>query len=289
MTQQMIIGVDFSAAKSKNGTWITEAVLQGGTLTVKRCYRPSANLAKAHAALEKMLLALPSTTVVALDFPFSIPVQFAAQLAPNASNMPDMWRAMSRDVKQYDRFEKASEAFVRFHGEMIRRSDANFGGPFSPVKSINPNMRPMTFHGMNLLHRLWTSKKGFHVPPLRRESHRNGPTLLETMPGVVLRSFGLPSAGYKGRNDREARKAILDGLIHALKAGTSLTLQVHGNERKEYINNADCLDSLAAGVSAAMWHVNQSRLLLPRDSVPADEEFKRAQLEGWIYAPQPAQ
>ena len=221
MTQQTIIGVDFSAAKSRNSTWITEAVLQGCTLTVKGCDRPSTNGTKALETLEERLLELPSTAVAALDFPFSIPRAFAAQIAPNASVMPDVWRAVAHDIGEYCLFVKGCGAFVQFYGEMIRRGDANFGGPFSPLKSVNPNMRPMTFHGMKLLHRLWTSDKGFHVPPLRRQANRSGPTLIETMPGVALRSFGLPAMKYKDNDQQRVREEILTGLVTKVERNTN--------------------------------------------------------------------
>jgi hypothetical protein len=289
MTQQTIIGVDFSAAKSRNSTWITDAVLQDCTLTIKRCGRPSTNGTKALEALEKRLFELPPTAVAALDFPFSVPWEFGFQLAPNASMMPDVWKAVAQDIGDYDRYKELRDAFVQFHGERIRRGDANFGGPFSPLKSVNPDMRPMTFHGMKLLHRLWTSDKGFLVPPLRHEGDHKGPTLIETMPGVVLRSFGLRATGYKGNNDHKERMEILAGLTRELKQHVQLSLQLRGEEKKQCIDNADCLDSLVAATSAAMWAINHLSLLSPRESIPPDEEFKRAQLEGWLYAPKPAQ
>ena len=289
MTQQTIIGVDFSGAKSRNSTWITETALQGCTLTVKCCYRPSANGTKAHEALEKRLLELPPTAVAALDFPFSIPRAFAARLAPNASIMPDVWRVIAHDIRDYDVFVKLCETFVQFYGEIIRRGDANFGGSFSPLKSVNPNMRPMTFHGMKLLHRLWTSDKGFRIPPLQLEANRNGPTLIETMPGVVLRSFGLPSTKYKGNDNQTERKEILTGLMRQLERNINLTLQLCNKEQKECIDNADCLDSLVAATSAAMCAMDESPLQSPREFVPQDEEIKNAQLEGWLYAPKPFQ
>ena len=289
MTQQTIIGVDFSAAKSRNSTWITEAVLQDCTLTVKRCDHPSNNGTKALEALEKRLLELSPNAVAALDFPFSIPREFAAKIAPNAEVMSDVWRAVAHDIGEFGLFVKWCEEFVQFYGEMIRRGDANFGGTFSPLKSVNPNMRPMTFHGMKLLHHLWTSDTGFHIPPLRHRANCNGPTLIETMPGVVLRSFGLPATKYKGNDQQKAREEILAGLTPQLERNTSLTLRLCDKEQKECVDNADCLDSLVAAISAAIWAKDDSMLVLPREFVPHDEELNNAQIEGWIYAPKPAQ
>ena len=70
---------------------------------------------------------------------------------------------------------------------------------------------------------------------------------------------------------------------------TSLTLQIFNKEQKECIDNADCLDSLVTAISAAIWAMDESPLLLPREFVPHDEELNYAQIEGWIYAPKPAQ
>lgn len=285
MAERTIVGVDFSGRKSGNTTWVTKAALQGNTLDVDLCCRPAGNRGKAYEKLENLLHELRDDAVGALDFPFSLPRDFAIEVAPNASRMPDVWEAVA-NIKEYSRFDKLRRYFVERHGEMIRRGDANFGGPFSPLKAVNPDMLPMTFHGMRMLHRLWTSDKGFRVPPLCADK-RCGPTLLETMPGVLLRRFGLPATNYKSKNKsnkgrpEDVRETILDGLEKL----SAPTLKIPDNEKERCLTNADCLDSLVAAIGAALWVIDKSQFLIPRGTIPTNEEIALARLEGWIYAP----
>ena len=292
MAERTIVGVDFSGAVEKgnrSNTWKTEAQLYGYTLEIEDC-RPIQR-----ASLTEFLENLQDDdSVVAMDFPFSVPRKFAEELLPTSGKMPDVWRTVAEDIKEYHLFKKLRDSFVERHGEIIRCGDANYGGPFSPLKTEgSPVMLPMTFYGMKMLHQLWQSEKGFRVPPLpivyRNGAYRNGPTLLETMPGVLLRSFGLPARNYKTKNKtnqghpEKVREKILVGLER--KCGP--TLQIREKERKECIDgkNGDCLDSLVAAIGAAMWVLNKSQFLTPRESVPHSEEMDNAQLEGWIYAP----
>lgn len=285
MAERTIVGVDFSGQVRGNTTWATEAVLRDNTLDVKLCCRPSGNRDRAYEKLEELLHELRDDAVVALDFPFSLPRDFAMEVAPNAYRMPDVWEAVA-NITEYNQFDEMRHCFVERHGEMIRRGDAHFGGPFSPLKVVRPNMLPMTFHGMRMLHRLWTSGKGFRVPPLRPEKHC-GPTLLETMPGVLLRRFGLPAINYKSKNKSNndhpetVRATILDGLVKM----SAPTLKILDREKERCLANADCLDSLVAAIGAALWVIDKSQFLIPRETIPTNEEINFARLEGWIYAP----
>ena len=287
MAEQTIVGVDFSGAVEKgnrSNTWITEAQLHGGTLEIEDC-RPIQR-----TALTEFLEDLQDgDSVVAMDFPFSVPRKFAEELLPTSNKMPDVWRTVAEDVKEYHLFKKLRDSFVEQHGEMIRRGDANYGGPFSPLKTEgSPVMLPMTFYGMKMLHQLWQSEKGFRVPPLPIVNRR-GPTLLETMPGVLLRSFGLPARNYKTKNKTNQGRPedVREKIISGLEQKCDQTLQIHDKERSKCIDgvNGDCLDSLVAAIGAAMWALNKSQFLTPQESIPQSEELDYAQLEGWIYAP----
>ena len=282
MADTQVLGVDFSGAEISNTTWVTKAVLQDKTLSVKCCYRPSRNRNEAYETLEKRLLELSPSAVVALDFPFSVPRKFAEEFVRDPLTMRDVWSAVAN--KGYNEFDKLRRSFVERHGEMTRRGDAHFGGPFSPLKAVNPDMLPMTFHGMRMLHKL--RKAGFRVPPLGDDGCE-GPTLLETMPGVLLRCFDLPARNYKTKNQsnknrpEDTRETILSGLEH--KFGQDL--QIPDEWRRECMKNADCLDSLIAAIGAALWVKDKSKILTPTEAIEANEEIKAARLEGWIYAP----
>ena len=277
-----IIGVDYSGAKHDRATWKTEAELQGLAFNIRDCTRVKRN------DLTEFLEGLKDpTTVVALDFPFSVPLDFAKELIPDPSGMPDVWKAVA-NVDKYCEFDKLRRDFVKRRGEMIRKGDANFGGPFSPLKLVNPDMLPMTYYGMRMLHRLWQSTKGFRVPPLPQDD-RNGPILLETMPGVLLRRLGLPATNYKTKNKtNEGRPEVFrQKILTGLQQRYGKSLQINVGELKECRDNADCLDSLVAAIGAAEWAKDESQFLSPRMSIPQSEEFDMAILEGWIYAPKP--
>ena len=312
MAERTIVGVDFSGAKTSNTTWVTDATLiqRTGILRVNNCYQPrwprplirGPNLPtrdQAHQGLEYLLLGLPPGTVAALDFPFSVPRRFVVeQLSEYATTMDSVWRAVSQisgpdEEARYRYFQRRRDYFVKRHGEMIRRGDANYGGPFSPLKVEGaPVMLPMTFYGMRILHRVWENSD-CQIPPLP-SGNRNGPVLLETMPGVLLRIFGLPNTKYKksyGTNKErkaiaaENRRTIRDGICDQQRTG--IQLQNLDMIPQNDLDNDDCLDSLVAAIGAARWAMNQRDFVGPREIIAEREELDYARLEGWIYAPWP--
>ena len=279
-----IIGVDFSGRDSNNTTWVTEAVLQDDCLKIESCCRPSKNGPESRRKLKCLLRKLPDDSVAAMDFPFSVPQPFAERLVAGASTMPDLWQAVAK--MDLTAFNKLRDEFVKHYGEMMRRGDGHFGGPISPLKTGGPNMLPMTFYGMRMMHHLWESEKRFRVPPLEDDG-RTGPELLETMPGVLLRTLGLPAQNYKrknktnGRNSKKVRSTILSGL----RKIPSLSLEISDELCDKCVAYDDCLDSLVAAVGAAMWKQCKPKFLHPRILISEDDEIKAARLEGWLYAP----
>lgn len=284
-----IVGIDFSGRASGNTTKITMAMLQGDVLRLQPSEPLPTRLPGTHDQLLERLEELPPTAVVGLDFPFSVPRAFGNELARAVreklpSAMPDLWNIASEIDGGYSSFERLRDAFVGNYGEIQRRGDHCLHGPISPLKTGGPNMLPMTFRGMQMLYRLWTSERRFCIPPLP-QTERNGPTLLETMPGVLLRHLCLPAANYKRKNKTNlgdpwtVRWEILNGL----QARSPIPLQVPEGMREEFIENDDKLDSLVAAIAAAMWAQNSAQFRHPTDA-----ELPDAQLEGWIYVPKPS-
>ena len=283
-----IIGVDFSGRETNNTTWVTEAVLEGNCLKIESCCRPSKNGPESRRKLKCLLRKLPDDSVAAMDFPFSVPQPFAERLVAGASTMPDLWEAVAK--MDLPAFNKLRDEFVKHHGEMMRRGDGHFGGPISPLKTGGPNMLPMTFYGMQMMHHLWDPErrfsKRFQVPPLG-DRERTGPVLLETMPGVLLRTFGLPAESYKrknktnGGNPKKVRCMILLGLRRL----PNLSLEISDELCNRCVDYDDCLDSLVAAIGAAMWKQCKPKFLHPRILISKDDEIKAARLEGWLYAP----
>ena len=299
MAETQILGVDFSGARSDKNTWITKGWLTGNALSIERCCSIRRN------ELTDFLKTLGSNAVAGLDFPFGVPLGFAHILTTRASTMPDVWAAVG-DMCLDDFIDKRNE-FVgdARKKELLRAGDIHFPGCYSSLHDVNPNMVPMTFYGMKMLYQL--REDYGEVPPLR-EGGRDGPLLLETMPGAILWSLNLPAKnsgkGYKTARDAlQRRKEILNGL--GPQSGITLSYR-DGNITKGCLENHDGLDSLVAAVGAAMWVQPQrdfrepdgertveevaagsSRLSRASPNVRDMVEIDAARLEGWIYAPLP--
>ena len=177
-------------------------------------------------------------------------------------------------------FLDARNDFVATSGEPKRAGDLQYHPEsYSPLHTVNPNMIPMTYHGIQLLHR-WHSERPhrWRVPPLPSDpADADVVTLLELMPGALLKSIGLPYKGYKrGRQSAERRNDILNNL----SANSGIRLPNLESVRADCLANDDCLDSVIAAVGAAMWAQDFTRF-----RHPANAELPHAQLEGWIYVP----
>jgi hypothetical protein len=88
---------------------------------------------------------------------------------------------------------------------------------------------------------------------------------IEVYPAGTLISYGLPSSGYKKKNETTVRKRILRGLKRYMSLGVDL-------EAAE--NNSDVLDAIVSVLSGADFL---------RERTYAPEDFTQAAKEGWIW------
>ena len=268
-----IAGVDFSGAKTDDRTWVAAGALEGDALTLGDC-RPVGR-----DELSQVLLAMPAGSVAALDFPFSVPENFARFWLPSAANMPDLWaQASSMDLTQ---FLKLRDQYVAGRGEPKRLCDLRFPECYSCLHKANPNMVPMTFYGMRMLGPLWQA--GCSVPPLENtnassSSQAGKAVLLEAMPGAALKAMKLPYKGYKkGSNALKLRQEILGGL----EGRSGVKIRNLSRFRTLCLESHDALDSVVATVIASLWARDPSVFWRPDVSGPDGV----ALLEGWLYAP----
>ena len=284
MAERMVLGVDFSGAKN-NDPWVTTAVMQGGDLSIKSCFPLP------REELTSYLIALSENpdAVVGMDFPFGLPSDFIREeLKMNATQMPEVWEyANGLDLPSHipDLRKRLRNGDLKKYSKLTRKGDDKyFKESYSPLNPASPEMFPMTFYGMKMLHSLWTSETvRFRVPPLPEEG-RNGPILLETMPGAVLSHIGFPHKVYKGykngANNRSFRMEILD----ELEQKSGVRLQNFSAFRNLCLGIHDCLDSLIAAIAAVLWAGGNALFYRPEDD-PDPDILAAAQLEGWIYTP----
>ena len=281
-TMTTIIGVDFSGHREDRNTWTALGNLTDDGALLLDWVQPVRR-----DDLYHLLANVPTPAVAALDFPFGVPRAFAEFLSRECQpqDMTDVWRVVSQltateFVAQRYAFVGQRAGSPLFEREPKRAGDlAYHRESYSPLHTVNPNMLPMTYEGIRLLHR-WHQEmaRRWHVPPLEPTgSPSKRVTLLELMPGAFLKSVGLPFKGYKkGRNALEKRDEILGGLADASGIG----LPNLDRARMACRANDDCLDAVVAAVGAAAWASDGSRF-----HHPDEDELADAELEGWIYVP----
>ena len=265
-----ILGVDFSGARPDNNTWVAQGRLDGQELVLDSC-RPVSR-----SQLSGLLEALPGGAVASLDFPFSVPVDFARFWSPEARAMPDLWSAAA--AMTLEEFMFLRDAYVARRGEPKRLGDSYHPECYSCLHKVNPNMVPMTFYGMRMLAGLWP--KGCEVPPLALQKMGKG-VLLEAMPGAALRALGLPYKGYKnGARANVLRRQILQ----ELPGRSSISMPNLGEFQKPCLSSHDCLDAVVAAVIAALWCTDPDLFRHP-EPAGSGAPNSTAALEGWLYAP----
>ena len=265
-----ILGVDFSGARPDNNTWVAQGRLDSQELVLESC-RPVSR-----SQLSCLLEALPNGAVASLDFPFSVPLDFARFWRPEARAMPDLWSAAA--AMNLEKFISLRDAYVAQRGEPKRLCDSYHPECYSCLHKVNPNMVPMTFYGMKMLAGLWP--KGCDVPPLALQNMGKG-VLLEAMPGAALRALELPFKGYKnGVKANVLRRQIL----RELPRRSSLPMPNLGEFHQLCLSSHDCLDAVVAAVIAALWCTNLDMFRHPEPAGPGVPN-PTAALEGWLYAP----
>jgi len=271
----VIVGVDFSGHRDDRNTWVAVGRLEAGGALRLDSVQPARR-----TDLHALLTTIPTPAVAALDFPFGVPAQFATDLSakrpPRA--MPDLWRTVAG--MSAGEFLAARDRFVADNGELKRSGDArHFPESYSPLHRVNPNMLPMTYEGIRLLHRWHVEQpERWHVPPLESPGRPDrSVALVELMPGAFLKAVGLPHKGYKkGRRSSELRERITGALATAsgvpLPNLDSVRMGCHASD--------DFLDAVVAAVGAACWARGDDRF-----RHPGPDELELARLEGWIYVP----
>ena len=220
--------------------------------------------------------------------------------------MPHLWAAAAAiELKEFR--EQVTRFAEKCNSELLRVGDLYFPNAQPCLHQGRPNMVPMTFRGMQMMHRLWKTSH-FCVPPLSGSPKL--PVLLEVMPGAALRNFNLPSTRYKDGNRSQQQKRLENRkrILNSLCSGAGgVQLQVSENNVETCIRrrDGDGLDSLVAAIVAARWALCEADFCVPSDEVVTNlkrnqknkrqascqakglTKLEAARLEGWLYAPKP--
>ncbi len=260
-----VYGVDFSGARDDKNTWLAEGSVEDGVLTLDSC-RP---IRRAH--LTELLRDAPTPCIAAMDFPFGLPLAFAAYWLGRATSLVDLWEIGAGGG--FERFLERRDAFVEQQGEPKRACDTYYPESYSSLHRANPNMLPMTYRGIEMMAGLRDT--GWAVAPM--ESGNRDRTAIEVMPGATLRALGLPYKGYKkGRNALELRKRILDGLVESTRVPVAGLRELS----ETCMFSDDALDAVVAALTGALWVAAPDAFRLP-----SDEEWSGASIEGWMCVP----
>ena len=274
-----LIGVDFSGAQQDNATWIAMATVGNDGQLAWQTPFPIRR-----ADLEQLLLTIKGPTIAALDFPFGLPSDFAMKqgfirwgegLMDSCDRMAGTdWPEFEEVAAKYvaERKVRKQQREPGLNIEPKRTSD--IPPAISPLHSGGPSMTQMTYHGMAMLGRLLRRARGrFKIPPLPANKSRGEITLVELMPGQLLRACGDSGIGYKnGANNLPRRHEILS----RLEAWIDAPLPEH--IRLACRANADCLDAVVNLIGAREWHRNPDAFNHP---TPAQSQFTH--IEGWLY------
>lgn len=276
-----VIGIDFSGAKHDRDTWAAYGRLTSdGALIFE-----GVNMIRRKDVVN-LLIAVSTPAVAAIDFPFSVPQEFAEFLntGDELKAMPDVWRTM--EGMSLEDFYAARDAFVNHFGiEPKRAGDAaHFAESFSPLHKVSPNMLPMTYWGISMLRELFRKDSSrWILPPMEPSgSLAESVTLLETMPGAFLKAIGTIYKGYKKPRSVLLRDERRNAILDAMQRNSGIALPNLSDLREGCIENDNCLDAVVAAVVAARWAQGASGF-----SQPSRDELGGAKIEGWIYVPQP--
>lgn len=263
----LFAGVDYSGdmRDPKEATWLAVVELAGERLRVVRLE------ATGRHRLESLLRDPDSdllrTEAMGFDFPFGLPVRFAESVLGGPFDEEGWWR-LARKLGSMTRPEylTAIQEYRTAHGEPLRFTDER-ARAFSPLHRVNPDLGPMTFHGIRMIA---ADRSRYAIRPFERAKGRR---LLEVYPGATVRSLSL--AGNATGTEKIA--AILD----ALESLDAYPVEFHEGLRDRANNRRDALDAVVAARSAAM-AVLSGEADTELDQL-AGEEATRVRLEGWIY------
>jgi hypothetical protein len=260
-------GVDYSGdmRDPRDATWLAISELRGDALHLVRLEATGRHGLQSH--LRDPDSTLMHAEAIGLDFPFGIPLGFAERILDGP--FPDEgWWALVRRFERMSRpdYLVAIQEYRDAQGEDKRLTDEH-AKAFSPLHRVNPDLGPMTYHGIRMI---GEERSRYAVKPFESAQ---GKLLLEVYPGELTRRLDLGGNGGKG-NRREA-------MIQALAKLEHLPVIIDASFRRVCLASRDALDAVIASRCAAAAVLSGEAEKSAEALAP--EHADRVKLEGWIY------
>jgi hypothetical protein len=264
---RMFAGVDYSGdmRDPRDATWLAIAELRGQRLRISRLEATGRHGLQGY--LRDPDRSLMNVEAIGLDFPFGLPTRFAEKIL--GSDFPDEgWWAL---VKKFERLSRpeylvAIQEFRDAEGELKRLTDEK-AKAFSPLHRVNPDLGPMTFHGIRMIAE---DRSRFAVRPFESAQ---GKLLLEVYPGAMIRKLGEVAGTADGPRSRK--------ILGALMSQDYLPVDLEEPQARACLASRDALDAVVAARCAALAVLTGEVEKTPDELAPGDGE--RVRHEGWIY------
>jgi hypothetical protein len=268
---RLFAGVDFSGdmRDPREATWLAIVELREERLRVHRLD------ATGRHGLQNYLRDPDSTMMsveaIGLDFPFGLPIDFAQKLM--GGDFPEEgWWALAKRMERLSRpdYLIALQEFRDETGESKRHTD-DAAEAFSPLHRVNPDLGPMTYHGIRMIAE---DRSRYAVKPFESAKGR---FLLEVYPGGFVKRLSLPATSTQEGQSRERRRQILN----ALGQLDYLPIELDDRLEKHCMSRRDALDAVIAARMAAVAVLTDEVERTPEELAP--EDAHRVRHEGWIY------
>jgi len=238
---RLFAGVDFSGdmRDPRDATWLAIVELHDERLRVHRLD------ATGRHGLQNCLRDPDSTMMsveaIGMDFPFGLPLDFAHKLM--GGDFPEEgWWALAKRMEKLSRpdYLIAIQEFRDETGESKRHTDET-AQAFSPLHRVNPDLGPMTYHGIRMIAE---DRSRYAVKPFESAQ---GKFLLEVYPGGFVKQLSLPATSTPEGQGRERRRHILS----ALGQLEYLPIELDDRLAKHCLSRRDALDAVIAARMAA--------------------------------------
>jgi len=249
----------------RTGTWLAVLELQGERLGLVQL-EPTGR-SGFHATLRDAGPALRDAEAIGLAFPFGLPLPFAETLL--GGPFPDEgWWALAKRLDRMSRpdYLVALQEFTEANGE-LKRVTVETTGEFSPLHRTEPDLGPMTYHGIRMIAE---ERSRFAVRPFETAQGR---LLLEVSPRSLAGRLRSEEDGGHNR----ALSAMLQGLAQMPHWPVDIAEPFRGR----CLSHRNAVDAVLAARCAAGAVLSGETERATEDLAPGHGE--RVRREGWIY------